>query len=79
LLKAILLLDGDDPGLCGDAVRVSAQRLLAPEGDAHWVQTSWWADAATFTGAWASRGRGADGLLAEERVVFWPGDTPPPA
>lgn len=79
LLKAILLLDADDPGLEGDAVRTAAQRLLAPAERGQWVQTSWWPDAAAFDAAWARRGRGADGLLAEERVVFWPGDVPPPA
>ncbi|WP_439533795.1 EthD domain-containing protein [Polymorphobacter sp.] len=79
LLKAILLLEADDPGLAGAPVRGARQRLLAPHDDIHHVQTSWWADRGAFEAAWSARGRGALGLLAEERVVFWPGDPVPPA
>ena len=44
------------------------------------VETSWWSDLPTFLEAWANRRmERADGLLIEERPMFWPGERPPPA
>lgn len=84
LLKAILLLPEGDEGLGGAPLRVARQDVLGPDGASGWVQTSWWPDLGAFNAAWQQRGReeqgwGADGLLAEERPVFWPGDPVPAA
>ncbi len=85
LLKAMLFLRGAAPGLPRDgAVRVAEQRGLKLDApiriaDYERVETSWWPDLAAFRSAWIERGLPGDGLLAEERVVFWPGDQPPPA
>ena len=85
LLKAILFLRAGEQGMSTDgAVRIAQQTApdvslaikVAPYAA---VQTSWWPDAATFNAAWAQQDRIFDGLIAEERPVFWPGETPPPA
>ncbi|SFS10377.1 EthD domain-containing protein [Sphingomonas jatrophae] len=85
LLKAILFLHEGEPGLPGHgAVRTARQTRPAtplPIKVAPYVavETSWWHDLATFRRAWADHDGPARGLLAEERVVFWPGDPSPPA
>lgn len=79
LLKAILWLPDGDVGLGGTPLRVARQDVLGPDGASGWVQTSWWNRLEDFKAAWALRGQAADGLLAEERPVFWPGEPVPPA
>ncbi|GAA4809919.1 hypothetical protein GCM10023232_01170 [Sphingosinicella ginsenosidimutans] len=85
LLKAILFLRDGEGGMPLDGAvrhaRQEARRLDLPIRLADYaaVETSWWADLDSFRRAWSAHERAVDGLIAEERVVFWPGDPAPPA
>ncbi len=44
------------------------------------VETSWWPDLPSFLDAWSRRRKQVvEGILVEERPIFWPGERPPPA
>lgn len=86
LLKVMLFME-TDLGLPQDhAVRFSihcrssASAAVPLSGHAR-VETSWWRSLDDFTAAWARRAvRGPiEGLLVEERPVFWPGEDIPAA
>ena len=66
-------------------IRLSYHRALSDKADIATrriaaVETSWWSDLPTFLDAWANRRvQQVNGLLIEERPIFWPGERPPPA
>ena len=81
------LADGAPSPTMGDIepVRLSYHRALT-EGAAlsgrpfKAVETNWWADLPTFLDAWSRRTKmQVDGILVEERPIFWVGERPPPA
>lgn len=45
------------------------------------LETSWWPDLPTFLDAWRRRPdqQPVEGILVEERPIFWVGERPPPA
>ena len=85
LLKLIRFARSGEPAFAADgAVRRAVHRRPSDElpikvAPYDRVETSWWPDLASFAAAWRLAGIEADGLLAEERPVFWPGDPIPPA
>ncbi|HKT75771.1 MAG TPA: EthD domain-containing protein [Sphingobium sp.] len=89
LLKLMLFLradEGEGPLPLADAVRFSTHcrssaSATVPLSGHDRVETSWWRSLEDFASAWARRTRGApvDGMLVEERPVFWPGEEIPPA
>ncbi|NWK99166.1 hypothetical protein DM806_26610 [Sphingobium lactosutens] len=81
------LTDGAPSPTMGEIkpVRLSYHRALS-EGAAlsgrpcKAVETSWWADLPTFLDAWSNRRkRQVEGILVEERPIFWVGERVPPA
>lgn len=95
LLKAMVFLgpetvEAADPTVSllghGRPVRLSVHRRSVSEAGVatsghSLVETSWWASLDHFCAAWSARRspQSVEGMLVEERPVFWPGETPPPA
>ena len=81
------LADGQPSPTMGDIkpIRLSYHHAL-PKGAAlsgrpfKAVETSWWPDLPTFLDAWSRRRRPVvEGILVEERPIFWVGERPPQA
>ncbi|HKY82411.1 MAG TPA: EthD domain-containing protein [Sphingobium sp.] len=88
LLKLMLFLDAEVAEVLPleDAVRFSTHRRSSVSGtvplSSHArVETSWWRSLDDFRAAWARRfaRQPIEGVLVEERPVFWPGQDIPPA